>query len=290
MTRRNIADRIAEQFSGESERADIWRGLDLVLDTRSYLNLGYSGRYQTHLLGSPQGRLVERVVDRAASLRADPVGERLLDVGCGRGVPTAYAAAEHAFDAVGVDLVPYNLDLARENVADVPRKPAFVVGDASRLPFDAGAFSVCVAIDSIVYVADTAAVYGELERVLERGGHAVVADLVAAGDAVVDRRTLERFGRAWDMPAPTPFDEYVEAIEASGLTVLDATNVSANSVGGFRKWTAAYLALADGPTGPVLDRLLRRLGVDPAVVTGQIRVAHAVLPALRHVIVTLEDG
>ncbi|WP_290815022.1 class I SAM-dependent methyltransferase [Halovivax sp.] len=288
MSSRDLTERIVEQFTDDSERADIWRGFEYVLETDSFLNLGYSGPFRTHLLGDPQARLVERVVDRAASLRPKPAEERLLDVGCGRGVPTAYAASAHGFEAVGVDLVPYNVRMARANVADAARPPEFVVGDATALPFRDDSVAAAVSIDAVVYVPDKDATYAELSRVLDAGGSAVVSDLVAADEADVDRAALERFGRAWDMPSPVPFSTYARTIEGTALRIRDVEDLTAHSVGGFRKWSRLFLALADGPSGPAFRRLLQLAGLEPPVVTAQVRAAHRALPALRHVLVTLE--
>ena len=288
MTSRELADRIAGQFSGESERADIWRGFEYFLETDGFLNLGYSGRFQTHLVGSPQARLVTHVVDRLADLRGDPRGERLLDVGCGRGIPTAYATSTYGFDGVGVDLVAHNVALARANVVDADRRPSFIVGDATALPIRDHAMAGAVAIDSIVYVPDKAGAYAELARVLKSGGNAVVSDLVVHDETTIDPKTLSRFGEAWDMPAPIPFTAYAEHIERTPLSIRTVEDLTANGVGGFRKWTTTFLTLADGPTGPLLRRLLVEAGLDATVVIGQIRAAHDALPALRHVLVTLE--
>ena len=288
MTSRELADRIVGQFSGESERADIWRGFEYVLETDAFLNLGYSGRFETHLVGSPQGRLVAQVVDRLAELRGDPRGDRLVDVGCGRGIPTAYATNTHGFDGVGVDLVAHNVALARENVTGGERRPSFVVGDATALPIRDDAMAAAVAIDSIVYVPDKVGAYSELARVLESGGDAVVSDLVVHDRATVDPEVLSRFGDAWDMPVPIPFSAYAEGIERTPLSITAVDDLTDNGVGGFRKWTTAFLTLADGPTGPILRRLLVEARLDASVVIAQIRAAHDALPALRHVLVTLE--
>ncbi|MEU2789493.1 class I SAM-dependent methyltransferase [Streptomyces sp. NPDC007100] len=47
-----------------------------------------------------------------------PPGSRVLDVGCGTGVPTARQLAEAGHKVVGVDLSPTMVGLARENVPE----------------------------------------------------------------------------------------------------------------------------------------------------------------------------
>ncbi len=62
----------------------------------------------------------------AASL---PAGSRVLDVGCGTGLPTARQLVDAGHEVVGVDLSPGMLDLARANVPGA----AFHLGDLAAL-------------------------------------------------------------------------------------------------------------------------------------------------------------
>lgn len=301
MTDRDLARRITEQFSGREERSDVWRGFDAFLDTDAFLNVGYSPWYGSHLLGSPQDRLARRVLaelERVATEFGDGTvaepGGRLLDVGCGRGGPTRHLAEESPFDVVGIDLVPHNVAMAREAEGDSPRRgrdgstPSFLVGDATRLPFASGSFAACVAIDSLVYVPAVERAFDELSRVLADDGVGAISDLVVDPDADVSDAALDRFSRTWDMPRLREREEYLSAVESSGLRLREVTDLTGNSVGRFRKWSALYLALAEGPTGGAMAAALRRGGLDPDVVTEQVRAAHGALPALRHVLASFE--
>ena len=303
MTDPDLARRIADQFSGRGKRGDIWRGFDAFLDTDAFLNLGYSPRYGSHLLGSPQDRLSKLVLaelNRHYRTLREPDGrfptsaERLLDVGCGRGGPTYRLGEQTSFDVVGIDLVADNVERARTGAetsrrgVDDARTPSFLVGDVTKLPFTTGAFSALVAVDSLVYVPAIGRAFDELSRVLSDGGIGVVSDLVADRTAGVHEDVLEGFGDAWDMPAPRSRDAYLSAMAERGLRVRRVRDLTANSVGRFRKWSGLYLALADGPGGVMLERALRREGLDPDAVTEQVRAAHRALPALRHVLVTFE--
>ncbi|MEF8779110.1 MAG: class I SAM-dependent methyltransferase [Haloferacaceae archaeon] len=309
---RDLERRIAEQFSGRRERSDVWRGFDAFLDTDAFLNLGYSPRYSSHLLGSPQDRLAARVLEELSRARsavagterdlalagtdrapASP-GARLLDVGCGRGGPTRRIAAASEYDVVGIDLVRHNVAMARREMGTSQRggsdgsAPAFLVGDATQLPFADRSFAACVAIDSLVYVPAVSEAFAEIARVLAEGGVGAVSDLVVDPDADASDGTLGRFARAWDMPRLRRRDEYRSAIDATRLRTCGTIDLTDNSVGRFRKWSRLYLALAEGPAGGALAAGLRRGGLDPEVVTEQVRAAHEALPALRHVLVTFE--
>lgn len=59
----DLPDRIADHFSDRGDHADVWRAFDAFLATDRFLNLGYSPRYGSHLLGDPQRRLARVVLD-----------------------------------------------------------------------------------------------------------------------------------------------------------------------------------------------------------------------------------
>ncbi|WP_254862730.1 class I SAM-dependent methyltransferase [Halovivax gelatinilyticus] len=290
MSSRDRVDRIDSQFGTESDRTDIWRGLSLFLSTDSYLNLGYSGRFQSHLIGDPQERLVERVVDRLAASRPDPRAERLLDVGCGRGAPVRYAANRWGFDAVGIDLGSDNLALAKANSSsgEIDHGSEFVLADATYMPFDRNAFSAAMSIDAIVYVPDRSAVYAQLDRVVGPGGTVVVTDVLRRQTDLIERADLDRFSRAWGMPPPEPIDSYVTAIEQTALEIASIERLTDASLGTVRPWARLFLTVADGPIGPVLRRALMHYRMDPDTVIEQVRAAYRVLPALEHVLLTID--
>lgn len=285
MTSSPLRDRIVDQFSSPEARGDVWGGFALFLDTDAYLNLGYSPWYLPHVVGSPQRRLAGQVGADLVARRRKLDGIRLLDVGCGRGGPAVHLAMRFGFDVTGVDLVPVNVATATENAVNREASCRFLVGDATRLPLPADSFDAGVAIDSLVYVPDRRAAFGELARVVRPAGLVVVSDLVVAdGLARDERAAVDAFADAWDLAQLASVDRYRSGMERARLTVDEVRDVTANSVGRFRRWTRPYLQLADRAPG-VLARTLDRLGLDAEAVTGQVRAAHNALPHLQHVVV-----
>lgn len=282
---RGLVRRIADQFSYRGPGADVWRAFDRFLPTGEYLNIGYAPRFVPFVLGNPQRRLGLVVGRTVADGLGDTADVTLLDVGCGRGGPTLALASRFGFRAVGVDLVGYNVRRARENAAARGIDASFVVGDAARLPVADGAVGAATAIDAGVYLPDERAVFGELARVLAPGGVGAVADLVVADDAATaERRAVRAFAEAWDM-APIPaWSDYRAAVGSAGLDLVAVRDVTPNSTGRFGKWARWYLGLADAG---VAGWLLRRWGLDAADIEHKVRTAHAALPALRHLVVTL---
>ena len=283
----DLRDRIAKQFSYGHDRADIWRAFEVFLATDRYLNLGYSAWYQPHVLGSCQRRLVEHVGSLLAANLPRSRGVTLLDIGAGRGGPATQLADRFGFRVVGVDLVPYNVSRARRHGEAVDA--SFVVGDATTLPFRSRTMDAGTAIDSLVYLPEKNTVFAELSRVLDSGGVVVLSDLVREADiSDRQRQAVNAFAAAWDMPPLVSMTEYTDALRECGFAVRTVSDITANSVGRFRTWTTLYRWLTGGSMAPLVDRLLRRSGLNPSAITLQIDRAHDALPSLRHITAVAE--
>jgi MPBQ/MSBQ methyltransferase len=282
---RALRRRVVAQFSGAGERAAVWRGFERFLPTAEYLNLGYSPRLVPTVVGDSQARLAAHLAEGLRVRVPEPGGTRLLDVGCGRGGPARQFAAR-GFDVVGVDLVPHNVALALANADGDSSPPAFLVGDATALPLADDAVGAATAVDALVYLPEKRAAFREVARALAPGGWLAVADLLAAEETGPEAdAALSAFADAWDMAPLVDGGTYREHLRAAGLTVEAVEDVSANSTARFRKWSRAFLALADGPTGGVVRRLLQRWDVDPDAAIAQVRAANRALPHLRHEVV-----
>jgi len=85
--------------------------------------------------------LLERLIDGLA-----PV-ERVLDLGCGAGVPVTRWLGERQ-PVTGVDLSARQLELARQHVANA----TFVQADMTEVDFPPGTFGAAVAMYSIIHV------------------------------------------------------------------------------------------------------------------------------------------
>lgn len=278
--------RIVNQFSYRGEHAAIWKAFDLFLPTDQFLNVGYSKPYQPHFVGSSQRRLAERMGTGIAARVGSTTGVPLLDVGCGRGGPTLHLTAEHGFETTGIDLVPYNISVARQNAADATADVAFVVGNALRLPFARGSFIVCIAIDSPQYIPNKRRLVTELSSVVSESGLVAVSDFVRPKSPSREARdAVDAFADAWELaPIPT-LEQYKRAIAASDLHLDTVVDISPNSIARFRKWTALYLFLARSGLPNQLNRFLARRDVDLDTITEQVSTTHPALPFLRHVII-----
>ena len=114
-------------------------------------------------------------------------GLKTLDVGCGLGGSARYLAAEHGCRVVGVDLTREYVEAANELAARVGLAGSveFRQASALELPFADGEFDLVWTEHVQMNIADKRAFYGELARVLKRGGRLVFHDIFAGNGGPV---------------------------------------------------------------------------------------------------------
>lgn len=273
-------DTIVDQFSYRGQAGAIWEGFDAFLDTEGYLNLGYSTPWQSHLIGSPQRRLAIHVATELES-RGITRGDRLLDVGCGRGGPTRLFQDRLDVRCLGIDIVPYNLSLATTAAWDDTRPPAFALADGTALPIKVSRLDGITAIDSIAYVSEIDLVFSELFRVLSTDGTAVITDLLVSDEAG-DDLALNRFAETWGFAELRDRTTYRDRLMEAGFTLTGTENLTSNSVGRFRKWARRYRRLRQGIANPLLSAIAKRYDLDLEAIDRQVETAYRVLPQLRH--------
>lgn len=105
---------------------------------------------------------------------AEPLvrGRRVLDLGCGAGYGAAHLSrAARALTAL--DLAPDAVAYAKETFPG--KAVAYIVGNASKLPFASASFEVVVCFEVIEHLRDQQALLAEVRRVLTPGGIFVVS-------------------------------------------------------------------------------------------------------------------
>lgn len=145
-----------------------------------------------------------------------PDGARVLDLGCGCGVPVAAELARR-FDVTGVDLSPVQIERARALVPGA----RFVCADMSEVAFDDGAFDAIVAFYSIFNLPldEQPALIARMARWLVPGGHVMATVGHDAWTGV--ERDWRGVKGARMYYAHATITRYLEWFAAAGLEVLE---------------------------------------------------------------------
>jgi ubiquinone/menaquinone biosynthesis C-methylase UbiE len=113
----------------------------------------------------------------------------------------AIELARLGYQVTGLDISQTFVDIAREKARAAGVTVDFQLGDASRMPFEAGRFDFVTCWSAFKNFADPAGALAEMHRVLRPGGAALVDDLRrdAPLGAIRDRVDQMRLGplNAW---------------------------------------------------------------------------------------------
>src|SRR3989442_1617527 len=105
--------------------------------------------------------------------------------GSGSGTDVLYATLKVGPKGTvyGLDITPAMIAKARTNIAKTgARNVQILEGDATKIPLPDGSVDVVTSNGVLNLVPDKPAAFGEIFRVLKRGGHLQLADIVVAKD------------------------------------------------------------------------------------------------------------
>ena len=157
------------------------------------------GKWHTQVIPDAGG-LADSIEFVCSLLRAKP-GHRILDFGCGVGVPTFMVARQTNCVTRGLNISVKQVEIARWLAAEfqMDREVLFDLYDGERVPYDSATFDRIVFFESPCHVPNKDLLIAELHRVLKPGG-------VCAG---------QDWALATDNISGEDFRDYVEPIEAS---------------------------------------------------------------------------
>lgn len=115
---------------------------------REDVKQGYEeGDYESDYRDSREVREKEKELLQAFFDRIDE-GSRVLDLGCGTGLPFDRYLVEHGFDVLGVDIAEKHVEEARENVPEAE----FLQGDFFENSFEESSFDAVVSFYAIFHI------------------------------------------------------------------------------------------------------------------------------------------
>ena len=147
-------------------------------------------------------------------------GETVLDLGSGGGIDVFLSAKRvgPTGRAIGLDMTPDMLDLARQNARDAGiANVEFLEGRIEAVPLADASVDVVISNCVINLSVDKTAVFSEIARVLRPGGRVGVSDVVARDDLSPEQRA-ERGSFVGCIAGALSFEEYERGLRAVGLT------------------------------------------------------------------------
>lgn len=180
-------------------------------------------------MNDAQNRLTDLLISR---LRANP-GMRVLDLGCGVGVPTLRLVRETGAEVVGITVSREQVRraTARADAEHLAGRVRFQHADAMDMPFPDESFDAVFALESIVHMPDRGRLFREVRRVLRPGGRIVLTDLLLRAPVPPDRRPLlDAWLTAWLMAEPLRPDDYVRLMARAGLHVAEFVDIGDETI------------------------------------------------------------
>ena len=103
-------------------------------------------------------------------------GETLVDIGCGRGGPGLFVAAQTGARLLGIDIAETALEAARDRAEalGLGETAAYRIGSFAETGLEAGAADAVMSIDALLFEPDKEAACRELARVTRPSGRLVL--------------------------------------------------------------------------------------------------------------------
>lgn len=196
----------------------------------------HQGYWESEEDQTPIQKATERLTDLVIENSGLGSG-RLLDIGCGVGLPAFRLAQSSPAEIVGISNNQEQIDDANQRAADkgLGERVRFEYADAASLPFPDGSFDVVWIFESLMHM-DRLRVLRESSRVLRPGGRIVVTDqLQLAPMSEENARLVQEHLDAMHASPLLYADAYRELVAESGLELVEFHDISKHvQLTGFR--------------------------------------------------------
>lgn len=235
------------------------------VDVKACCADAYAGDAARWLLGERFHPGGARLTSRLARALAVGPGRLVVDVASGRGASTVQVARETGCEAIGVELAPASVEIARAAArrAGLADRARFVEGDAESLPLDDAIADGVICECALCTFPDKLRAVAEIARVLAPGGVLALSDVIAERERLPDElRTLE----AWVscLADARPLQEIEGMLcEASLVPVLVERHdeALATMLGRVEARLRAARVLGAGAPAPLVENVERGLGL-----------------------------
>lgn len=197
-------------------------------DEAYYEGLENERREQAEAFDAIGDRYDEAFPHKEGQLAADewltrslPTGSRVLDLGCGTGVPTARRLVDAGFEVVGVDMSNGMVELARQNVPEATFHQLDLADLYPGGPADLGRFDGVAAFFSLLMLprAEIPTALRTIHDLLRPGGLFAVSMV----EADVDNRAIPFLGNTIRVSGYLR-EELRKVIETAGFEILEESS------------------------------------------------------------------
>ncbi|MFJ3978009.1 methyltransferase domain-containing protein [Streptomyces sp. NPDC090021] len=195
----------------------------------------------------PIAEATDRLTDLVAERLAPQPGQRLLDVGCGNGLPALRIAQRRRVRVTGITVSRPQVEQASREAdgSEARGLVDFQFADAMKLPYEDGSFEGAWAIESLLHMPDQSAALAEIHRVVRPGGRLVVADLCQRQPFTgEDRSVLDGMVRAYEIAGINTPDEHRAHLAEAGWELLELTDIGEQVRASYRHVSATFRELA----------------------------------------------
>ncbi|MFA5744830.1 MAG: arsenite methyltransferase [Candidatus Paceibacterota bacterium] len=148
-------------------------------------------------------------------------GETVLDLGSGAGLDCFLAADKVGVSGkvIGVDMTEEMVTMARENATNQGyTNIEFKLGDIEKLPIEDSSIDVVISNCVVNLAPDKSKVFGEVYRVLSKGGRMYISDIVLLDELSPEQRANGKL-IAGCVGGALLKNDYIKIIEDAGFTV-----------------------------------------------------------------------
>ena len=173
----------------------------MTSDIRKIVKEGYEqGDYAGYFRKSSiPNEMEKRYLDRLAN--SLPKGAKILDLGCGTGIPFDKYLVDLGFEITGVDFASNHISAARKNVPSA----MYIESDFSKLDFGTQKFDAIIAFYSIFHIprGEQQELFNKMSSLLVDGGLILVTLATSDSEDVEENWTGARM--AWSQYDPNKY-------------------------------------------------------------------------------------